>query len=73
MRFIITRLKGLKQEKVNKLKGIKFKILFKFKEKNIQPKKKEFNYFCKDVKINLTKVIVNKKFGELAVFFTQFF
>ena len=41
----------------------------KFKKKNIQLKKKEFNYLYKDIKTNTAKVIVDKKFGELAVFF----
>ena len=62
-------LKRFKQEKVDKLKGIEFKVLFKLKEKNIQLKKKEFDYLCKDIKINLIKAIADKKFGELAAFF----
>ena len=62
-------LKRPKQEEANKLKGMEFKILFKIKEENIQLKKKEFNYFCKDVKTNPTRVIADKKFSELAVFF----
>ena len=51
------------------LKGIKFKVLFKLKEENIQLKKKEFNYLCKDIKTNSAKVIADKKFSKLAVFF----
>ena len=48
---------------------MKFKVLLKFKEENIQLKKKEFNHFYKDVKTNLAKVVIDKKFGKLAVFF----
>ena len=48
---------------------MKFKVLFKLKEKNIQLKKKEFNYLYKNIKTNLAKVVVDKKFGKLAVFF----
>ena len=62
-------LKRLKQEEVDKLKGTEFKVLLKLKEENIQLKKKEFNRLCKDTKTNLTRVIVDKKFGELAAFF----
>ena len=69
MWFIIAELKRLKQEKVDKLKGTEFEVLLKFKEKNIQLKKKEFNCLCEDAKINLIKVIVNKKFSKLAAFF----
>ena len=69
MWFIIVGLKRLKWKKVDKLKGTEFKVLLKFKKENIQLKKKEFNYFCKDIKINLTRAIVDKKFGELATFF----
>ena len=67
--FIIAGLKRPKQKEVDKLKGIEFKVLLKLKEENIQLKKKEFNCLYKDIKINPTKVIVNKKFGKLAVFF----
>jgi hypothetical protein len=35
MRFIIAGLKRPKWKKVNKLKGMEFKILFKLKEENI--------------------------------------
>ena len=69
MQFIIAGLKRPKQEEVDKLKGIEFKVLLKLKKENIQLKKKEFNYLCKDAKTNLTRVIVNKKFGKLATFF----
>ena len=62
-------LKRLKQEKIDKLKGTEFKVLLKLKEENIQLKKKEFNYLCKNAKINLIKVIANIKFSELATFF----
>ena len=62
-------LKRPKQEEVNKLKGIKFKILFKLKEKNIQLKKKEFNCLYKDIKTNPAKVVADKKFSKLAAFF----
>ena len=62
-------LKRPKQEEVDKLKGIKFKVLFKFIEENIQLKKKEFSCLCKDIKTNLAKAIIDKKFGKLAVFF----
>ena len=48
---------------------MEFKVLLKFKKENIQLKKKEFNYFYKDVKTNPTRVIADKKFGKLAVFF----
>ena len=69
MQFIIAGLKRPKQEEVNKLKGIEFKILLKLKEENIQLKKKEFNYFYKNVETNPAKVIADKKFGKLAAFF----
>jgi len=69
MWFIIVGLKRPKWEEVDKLKGIEFKVLLKLKEENIQLKKKEFNCLYKDVKINLTKAIVDKKFSKLAVFF----
>ena len=62
-------LKRLKWKEVDKLKGMEFKVLLKLKEENIQLKKKEFKHLCKDVKTNLARVIVNKKFGKLAVFF----
>jgi hypothetical protein len=48
---------------------MEFKVLLELKEENIQLKKKEFNYLYKDVKINPTKVIMNRKFGKLAIFF----
>ena len=48
---------------------MEFKVLLKPKKENIQLKKKEFNYLYKDAKTNLTRVIVDKKFGELAAFF----
>ena len=48
---------------------MEFKVLLKLKEENIQLKKKEFNHFYKNTKTNPTKVIADKKFGELAVFF----
>ena len=48
---------------------MEFEVLLKFKEKNIQLKKKEFNYFYKKVKTNLAKVVADKKFNKLAVFF----
>ena len=69
MRFIIAGLKRPKQEEVDKLKGTEFKILLKLKEENIQLKKKEFNRLYKDAKTNPARVIVDKKFGELAAFF----
>ena len=62
-------LKRPKQKKVNKLKGIEFKVLLKLIKENIQLKKKEFNRLYKDIKINPTKVIANKKFSKLARFF----
>ena len=65
----MARLKRPKQEEVNKLKGTKFKVLLKLKEENIQLKKKEFNCLYKNIKTNPTKVIIDKKFGKLAVFF----
>ena len=69
MQFIIAELKRPEWEKVNKLKGIEFKILLKLNEKNIQLKKKEFNCLYKEAKTNLDKAITDKKFGKLAVFF----
>ena len=48
---------------------MEFKVLLKLKEENIQLKKKEFNCFYKNIKTNPAKVVVDKKFGELAVFF----
>jgi hypothetical protein len=69
MRFIMTELKRLEWEEVDKLKGIEFKVLLKLKEENIWLKKKEFNCLCKDTKTNPTKAIVDKKFSELAAFF----
>ena len=69
IRFIITELKRPKQEEADKLKGMEFKILLKFKEENIQLKNKEFNCFYKDIKTNPTKVIADKIFGELVIFF----
>ena len=69
MRFIIVGLKRLKWEEVDKLKGMEFEVLLKLKEENIQLKKKEFNRLYKDAKTNLARAIVDKKFGELAVFF----
>ena len=69
MWFIIVRLKRPKWEEVDKLKGIEFKVLLKLKEENIQLKKKEFNCLYKDIKTNLTRVIADKKFSKLAVFF----
>ena len=62
-------LKRLEWEEANKLKGMEFKVLLEFKEKNIQLKKKEFSRLCKDIKTNLIKVITDKKFGELAAIF----
>ena len=69
IRFIIVGLKRPKQEEVDKLKGTEFKVLLKLKEENIQLKKKEFNCLYKNIKTNPTKIIADKKFGELAVFF----
>ena len=48
---------------------MEFEVLLKLNKKNIQLKKKEFNCLCKEVKTNPDKVIADKKFGELAVFF----
>ena len=62
-------LKRPEQEEVDKLKGIEFKVLLKLKKENIQLKKKEFNCFYKDIKTNLTRIIADKKFSKLAVFF----
>ena len=69
MRFIIAGLKRPKQKEVDKLKGTEFKVLLKFKKENIQLKKKEFNYLYKNAKTNPTRVIADKKFSELAIFF----
>ena len=69
MWFIMGGLKRPKWEEINKLKGIEFEVLLKLIEENIQLKKKEFNHHYKDIKTNLTKAIVDKKFGELAAFF----
>ena len=69
MWFIIVGLKRPKQEEVDKLKGIEFKVLLKLNKENIQLKKKEFNHLYKDVKTNLAKAIVDKKFSKLAAFF----
>jgi hypothetical protein len=69
IQFIIAELKRPKWKKVDKLKGTKFKVLLKLKEKNIQLKKKEFNHLCKDIKTNPTKAIADKKFSKLAAFF----
>ena len=69
MRFIIAGLKRLEWEEVDKLKGMEFKVLLKLKEKNIQLKKKEFNRLCEDAKTNLVRVIADRNFGELVVFF----
>ena len=62
-------LKRPKQEEVDRLKEIEFKVLLKLKEETIQLKKKEFNRLYKDAKTNPTRVIADKKFGELATFF----
>ena len=62
-------LKRPKWEEADKLKGIEFKVLLELIEENIQLKKKEFSYLCKDIKTNLARAIADKKFGELAVFF----
>ena len=62
-------LKRPKQEEADKLKGIEFKVLLKLKEENIQLKKKEFNCLYKDIKTNLARAVVDRKFGELATFF----
>ena len=48
---------------------MEFKVLFKFKEENIQLKKKEFNHLYKNIKTNPIRAIADKKFGKLAVFF----
>ena len=48
---------------------MEFKILLKFNKKNIQLKKKEFNCLYKEAKTSPDKVIADKKFGKLAVFF----
>ena len=63
---------GLKRpewEEVDKLKGTEFEVLLKLIEENIQLKKKEFSRLYEDTKTDLAKVIADKKFGELAVFF----
>ena len=65
----MAELKRPKQEEADRLKGIEFKVLLKLKEETIQLKKKKFNYLYKDAKTNPTRVIVDKKFGELATFF----
>ena len=48
---------------------MEFKVLLKLIEENIQLKKKEFSRLYKDIKTNPARVIVDKKFGELAIFF----
>ena len=48
---------------------MEFKVLLKLIKENIQLKKKEFNYFYKNIKINPIKIIADKKFGKLTVFF----
>ena len=67
MRFIIVGLKRPKQEEVDKLKGIEFKVLLKLKEENIQLKKKKFNRLYKDIKTSLARVVVDRKFSKLAI------
>ena len=62
-------LKRLEWEKVDNLKGMEFKVLLELKEENIQLKKKEFSRLYKDIKTNLARVIADKKFSELAIFF----
>ncbi len=62
-------LKRLEWEEVDKLKGIEFKVLLELKEENIQLKKKEFNCLCEDIKINPARVVADRKFSKLAVFF----
>jgi len=62
-------LKRPKWKEVDKLKGMEFKVLLKLKEENIQLKKKEFNRLYKDIKTNPARVVVDRKFGELATFF----
>ena len=62
-------LKRPKQEETDKLKGMEFKVLLKLKEENIQLKKKEFNCLYKDIKTNPIKIIADKKFSKLAIFF----
>ena len=69
IRFIIVGLKRPEQKEVDKLKGTEFKILLKFKEENIQLKKKKFNHLYKDIKTNPAKVVADKKFSKLAAFF----
>ncbi len=65
----MTGLMRPKQEEVDKLKGTEFKVLLELIEENIQLKKKEFSCLYEDIKTNLARVIVDKKFGELAIFF----
>ena len=48
---------------------MEFEVLLELNKKNIQLKKKEFNHLCEEVKTNLDKIIADKKFGKLAVFF----
>jgi len=67
--FIMAGLKRPKWEEVDKLKGIKFKVLLKLKEENIQLKKKKFNYLYKDIKTNPARAVADRKFSELAIFF----
>ena len=62
-------LKRPKQEEVDKLKGMGFKVLLKLKEENIQLKKTEFNRLYKDAKTNLARAVVDGKFSKLAIFF----
>ena len=69
MWFIIAGLKRPKQEEVDKLKGTEFKVLLELIEENIQLKKKEFSCLYEDIKTNLARVIADKKFGKLAIFF----
>ena len=69
IQFIMAGLKRPEQKEVDKLKGTEFEVLLKLKKENIQLKKKEFNHFYKNTKTNPTKVVVDKKFGKLAVFF----
>ena len=62
-------LKRPKWEEMDKLKGTEFKILFKLIEENIKLKKKEFSRLYKNIKTNLARVIIDKKFSKLAIFF----
>ncbi len=48
---------------------MEFEVLLELIKKNIQLKKKEFSHLYEDIKINPARVIADKKFGELAVFF----